>query len=387
MNSSSASSSPAKKKARVEVAGTTTLETTLPLVLELVLPFLSATVHLPKIALLNKAGFKAARLLYEQRRNTPMPIKNDGCSSSVPKVTSVISDTSDECYVTPWWLMKDQAQTIRHGYPIKVLEDGSWILAVEETEWGDLLPDLNIISPQTQQKLSFPEPYLELFDNDIDGADLVHFSQVNQRLLVLLTRWIDRGTTPTNLTRKQLFAVLYDLSKPPTKHPSSSLLLPTICQKITEPVGPGRYGFLLSTHLGNCHRSRNGKVLAVVTAVIQSSFFRPTAEVTVFDVTETALVQRCVLEMPIGQFQSSWLTMTISNCGELLSINSLRSESNGDCGSWRVYDIREKGQAKIIAQNERVEKFLLSHQFTPDNELLMILPERYRHDPQRNVTT
>ena len=406
MDSSSASAlalPPAKKKARVEVVAgtTTTLETTtLPLELELVLPFLSATVDLPNIALLNKAGFDAVRRSYGQRRKMPMPMmpeaeKYEKLSSKVPKVTSVIMNTSHDCYVQPWWLAKDQPHKgIHHNpHPIKVQEDGSWILAPKD-DWDEIPRDMNVISPQTKRKLSFPEPYRELFDNGTDGTDLVHFSQVNQRLLVILSRWTNRGRVRVHVrenhtpnTRKQLFAVLYDLSKPPRKHPSSLLLLPTFCHKLTETLDPWNYGTVVSPQLGNGHRSRNGKVLAVTTALplgaweeeaLGRYFRRRTAEVTVFDVTETALVQRCVLEIPIGhRSNDSSLQMTISNCGELLSISSVRNESNQQYIPWRVYDIREKGQVKIIAQHERAENFLISTQFTPDNELLMILPQRY----------
>ena len=72
--------------------------------------------------------------------------------------------------------------------------------------------------------------------------------------------------------------------------------------------------------------------------------------------------------------------MAISNGAELLSLNTTKHEEFSGDGNWRVCDI-SSGEAKTVVENTDVQEPLLYHQFTPDNELLMILPQRERSEP------
>lgn len=350
--------------------------------IELALPFLSATEDLHHFAAVSKACRDAARESYATRKKTPIAMSetnsNSNTTAGIGKVFPL--GKAPECYLKPWWLPDEQR---REGYsafgqyPLEFRDDNSWVLGEES---------LCLTAPPvipTAFKLIFPATHKDLFDNG--DTELVHWSLVDQRLLIILKRWTDRGreTYHAEETRQQLFAVVYELQSNKSLQDDEQLL-PLFCQKLTEPLDRYNYGSLDGIAFGNAERSRKGDVIAVVTALPlgnednDDEIYRETAEVTVFDITPTSLNKRCVLEMPIGErTNESWLTMAISNGGELISINATQYEADSCFGDWRVYDITSC-PAKAVVQKEEVEKHLLHHQFTPDDELLMVVPYQER---------
>ena len=367
--------------------------------LELALPFLSATHDLPRFAVVSKACRDAARESYLKRvKESRFPISdNMPIVEQQPKV--VMEDRSD--VFKPWWLVQERKlpfQPLTGPYPLVFCDDGSWKLG-RELPFGTSPPPM-----PTAQKLTFDAEHRELFQNQCqneeeeddeeeDGNDLTyveHLSLVNHSLLVILCKWTGRGYDYYHNpdTRRQLFAVVYDVSN--SINSSSCLLLPTMCCPLTEPLNSFHSGQLNRISFGNAWRSRNGKVVAVVTALPlgnEDNFrdqddVRQTAEVTVFDIPEKNIInnksleKRCSMEIPMGHRTiGSSLTMTISNAGELLSIYT-DTDHDQEYRNWRVYDIRSRGgQATVIAKKDEAVQHLISHHFTPDNELWVVLSD------------
>ena len=363
-----------KKKARVG----------LPLELELALPFLSATTDLPRFAAASKACRDVAGASYRKRikeNKFKIPGSDAILADTRNSQPSIMAPDSPEkpYYAEPWWLLKERQERYRRlgetyqVISIEIQDDGSWV-PTRKFEWDDVPPPL-----PTKRKVTFPPKYMELFGDD---TDIVHCSLVEKRMLVILRKWTDREDFHVPDTRQQLFAVMYSLDNDKKDQPQQ-LLLPTVCNELTEPLDRENYGCLEYVRFGNAQRSRDGKTVAVVTALPLGDeendygvFFRETAQIRVFDVTDIAVIKRCSLEIPIGpRTFDCYLTMAISNGGDLLSVNSVHDEV-GENGDWRVYDIRGKGDAQVLAQKKKIAEHLVKHAFTPDNQLLVILPQR-----------
>lgn len=345
------------------------------------LPFLSATEDLSKFASVSTACRDAARDSYRRRiyhDTTPHFSGQKSPRLGQPKIFPA-NDKVQE----PWWAQKQRKREAwmlgENHLPLTFREDGSWSL--EEDDWGN-----TITPPQwlTDLKLIFPAQYYELFNND--DTELVHWSiTIDRLLLVILCRWTDRGEENefnTEETRKQLFAVLYKLPESSKSPKPDSQLSPLFCQELTEPMDRNNYGSLDNIYFGNGETSRNGKVVALITALplgnednVDDIDPRETAEITVFDITIKALIKRNVIEVPIGdRTGNSMLTMTISNGGELLSVNTTQDESDSVYGDWEIYNVATTTALPLV-KREEIENYFLRHLFTPDNEILIILPD------------
>jgi len=290
-------------------------------------------------------------------------------------------------YVIPWWARTQPSEQswFPTYFPLTFQEDGCWNLSQDELRGGH--PDHPVPAWLQETQFAFPASHHELFYGT-NGRDteVVHLSVVNRRMLVILNRWSDRGRDLYNApeTRKQLFAALYQL--PPsdsTKTGKKQKLLPLFCHKLTEPLDRHNYGSLDDIYFGNAQRSRNGQVVAVVTALPfgnedndHEEETRQTAEVVIYNVTDTKLDKMCYLEIPIGsRTNDSWLSMTISNGGELLSVNTTQNELEQEYGHWRVYRLTD-GRAKVMVQMDQVEYHFLDHQFTPEFLIVAQEPDR-----------
>merc|ERR1712176_1090222 len=118
-----------------------------------------------------------------------------------------------------------------------------------------------------------------------------------------------------------------------------------------EPLDRNNYGSLPYVYYANAVRSRNGKVVAVVTALPLGNEDnedddepRETAVISIYDITndnnnQINFVKRNYeIEVPIGaRTYESTLTMSIDNTGEYLSIVTTQELDEG--GFWGVYQL------------------------------------------------
>ena len=400
-----------------------------------------------------------------------------------PDNMTVVNDGSDP-RLEPWWLVQEEKLPIEPmmvPHPIAVRraannddddDDGNngggggyfWELAGEELDAPLFVPPPPPSLPTLGHKLSFDNEYLKIFSNgnqqqkqtnsddddddsdtsddedgdDEDGDDLtelVHLSvDMDRCLFVILCKWTGRRGDDYYYhnpnTRRQLFGLLYDLKNPPPPPPpllnsgkEEFLLLPKICCALTDALDSVRSGSLNRVSFGNAQRSRNGKVLAVVTALplgnednyAGEDNVRRLAEVTVFDLSSsskeeaeeeaatTSIRKRCSLQFLMGNRTiDSSLTMSISNSGELLSVYT--DHDDMDCRNWRLYDIRssstttttdggggeqqQQQKARVVAEkigidvSEEYVQQLERHCFTPDNELWMEIGEGTERDQE-----
>jgi len=384
-------SSKKKKKARVGL----TLE------IELAVPFLSATEDLHLFAAVSSACRDAARESYDQRRNSS--IKRTTIQDGKP--TRLLKNVPD-CYRKPWWSRKeqrDQGWSWGHS-PLQLRDsDVTWALLEEdEDDFGDSDSD-NWFG---RYRLKAPDSFLlKDDDNHEHYTELVHCSIVKNLLLVIICRWTDRGEIMYNAkeTRKQLFGLLYNVQQQNqhnnTNNTNYSLLHSIVCEPLLhDPLDRNNYGCLDYVYFGNAERSRNGQVVAVVTALPLGNEDneddeepRETARVSIYDIVyndDDGKAKICKRErdilVPCGaRTYESGLTMSIDNRGEYLSIATTQDCDEG--GFWGVFNITSSSTCRepifqIDPLGNTYNHNLDNHQFTPDNELLLTIGENLNGD-------
>lgn len=356
----------------------------LPLELELALKFLSVTEDLCCFAAVSKACRDAARNAY-QTRIKRMPLHRSSSRDGAHQIKILSGSTVPECYKTPWWAVKQLRDEIwfRQACPVQFRDDGSWTLPQEHESYSSSPPKW--LLEENHFLFTVPPNYLSLLKDD---TELVHLSRVDNLVFVVLCRRTNRGNEQYNEqdTRKQLFGVLYAISSSVSSSSSRLLLTPTFCDKLTEPMDRNHYGSIDDIYFGNAVRSRNGKVLAVVTALplgsddnMDDEDPRETAVVSIFHVTSTTttpagVIAMSSIEVPMGdRTYESNLSMTISNGGEMLSIAT--SDDFGESCFWGVYTLmgEDDKPAEVLFKVEELGQSysddFWGHHFTPDNEL------------------
>ena len=148
---------------------------------------------------------------------------------------------------------------------------------------------------------------------------------------------------------------------------------------------------------GNAVRSRNGNVVATVRALPTGTGYRDedepeprdTAVITIYDIITndgagrtTMIKKREDIEVPLAAgFYVGRLRMALSNGGELISVD-MKKEAGKPF--WAVYDLTNTPCGEPVLKVDPVANScylcLVAHQFTPDNELLVVVGECLDHE-------
>ena len=298
----------------------------LPFPIELAIPYLSASVDLHSFAAVSKAFCDAARASYQlriqnKRKANVFGIQpsSQGEETGADTRGDIFSKAKIFCcpYISPWWIVHEEKKCC-YGLQVKVELDDNGNL-VFDPSMEDTICAFPINTKQWKLLLLAPHRRL-LFGSGF--TELVYWSLVGQKLLLHLRRWKPHQGTKEIFGREylvhkshmQLVAVMYQL---PSQHVTTTLdhpvqLSPLFCLTLTEQMEVESVTY--DYDVGQATRSRDGKVLAVITALpdplpdpLSDPYLlmwnlrpREAPRVTVFDISETGLQKRCVLPTPIG---------------------------------------------------------------------------------------
>ena len=370
----------------------------LPLILELAIPFLPSG-DLGDMASVNRACRRAAISSYHKRLKTPSSVlkhplvhKEGDDNRALTTIKPILCKKARDvpkCYqkFNPWShldnLMLGNLNQMTGMHATK----RSTVLSVvvypfeEESQWKIEWRSPPMMIKWQQGILKRPT---ELTPQQ--GTKRCHHSLRGESLLVIVSKKVSLSGNHQNAqndddsydqdTAKELWGLLYDMSKP---NEEDGTYHPILVQKIfQEPKSIEWSANYDSIEFGECCRSGNGNVIALVTAIPHEEYIEEgPVEVTVLDIKEDhGFVQRCVISVEtfnaVGDCSSVALSM--STGGEILSV--LNVEKYNDEGSWTVYDIRG-GSDSAPQEIVQVEGFALDDNyayFTPDNDFVMYCP-------------